>query len=126
MTEHHHGNNLEPESYYMILPMIELIFDRDCPNAEPCRAVLRSALAEAGMPQSWREWDRNASETPAEYRAFGSPTLLVDGRDISAAPGAASATGNSCRVYVDEASGRLRGTPSVQSIVSEIASRRSA
>lgn len=109
----------------MVSPMIDLIYDRDCPNAEPCRAVLRSALSEVGMPQSWREWDRNASDTPAEYRAFGSPTLLVDGRDISVSPGSAPPAGNSCRVYAGDGDGALRGTPPLRSIVNALAPRSS-
>jgi hypothetical protein len=106
-------------------PVIELIYDQDCPNVEPCRAMLRSALAEVGMPPSWREWDRSAPETPAAYRAFGSPTVLLDGRDISVGPGGAAPAGNSCRVYADEDGGTLRGTPSMRVIVGALSSRRS-
>lgn len=106
-------------------PVIELVYDQDCPNVEPCRAILRSALAEVGIPPAWREWDRNAPETPAAYRVFGSPTVLFDGRDISVAPGCAAPMGNSCRIYVDEDGGTLRSTPSVRSIINALTQRGS-
>jgi hypothetical protein len=106
-------------------PVIELIYDRDCPNVEPCRAILRSALEEVGMAPSWREWARDSPDTPAPYRAFGSPTVLLDGRDISLVPGGAAPAGNSCRIYVDEEGGALRGTPSMRTIVGALASRGS-
>lgn len=106
-------------------PVIELIYDRDCPNVEPCRAILRSAMEEVGMPPSWREWDRNASDTPAAYRAFGSPTVLLDGRDIAVVAGCSTPAGNSCRIYVDEKSGALSGTPSMRTMVDALAPRSS-
>lgn len=98
-----------------IQPTIELVYDRDCPNVGSCRGVLRSALVQLGVSQSWSEWDRSASDTPAVYRHFGSPTILVNGRDIAAQAGAEHA-GNSCRVYADE-SGALTGTPSVELVL---------
>lgn len=98
-------------------PVIELVVDRDCPNVALSRSALHAALERAHLPVSWREWDRNAPDTPLEYRHFGSPTILVNGCDIGGAPGAAPAEGNSCRVYADETNGRLAGAPSVQSIV---------
>lgn len=98
-------------------PVVELIMDRDCPNVALCRAALHAALERAHLPVAWREWDRNAPETPVAYRHFGSPTILVNGRDIGGTPGVPTAEGNSCRVYADDASGRLAGAPAVQSIL---------
>lgn len=90
-----------------------LIHDPACPNVAAARSNLRSAFEAAGLPPRWREFDRNAADTPAEWRGFGSPTILVDGRDVAgtdAAPG-----GNSCRVY-RTADGRLIGVPSIGQI----------
>lgn len=98
---------------------VELIYDQDCPNLAACREVLRSAFTQAGVAPAWREWDRNSPETPAQYRGFGSPTVLIDGRDISAQQHDAVPAGNSCRVYAGD-DGRLRGTPSVTSIASAL------
>jgi mercuric ion transport protein len=119
----HHGPAHGPA------PVIELVYDLTCPNVERCREALRAAMAHVGLPPSWTEWDRNDPATPAVYRPYGSPTVLVDGRDIAAPPdtvadGTAATvalraipSGNSCRVYSDDAVGRLSGAPSVPSIV---------
>lgn len=97
-------------------PEIVLVYDRDCPNVEQCRAAIQAALIEAGLPQSWTEWDGGAPETPARYRALGSPTVLVNGRDVSAARADGAAAGASCRVYSDDGSGKLCGAPPVATI----------
>jgi hypothetical protein len=90
-----------------------LIHDPACPNVAAARSNLRAALDAAGQPPRWREFDRNAADTPAEWRAFGSPTILVDGRDVAGTD--ATAGGNSCRVY-RSLDGRLIGVPSVEQI----------
>jgi hypothetical protein len=94
---------------------VVLIHDPDCPNVAEARSILRRALAATGRPPRWREFDRNAADTPAEWRAFGSPTILVNGHDV--ADMEASAGGNSCRVYRSR-DGRLSGVPSVEQIAS--------
>jgi hypothetical protein len=103
--------------------MIEIVMDRDCPNVAQCRAALRAALVEAQLPRVWREWDRSAADTPPAYRQLGSPTILIDGRDVADVPGAAAPSGNSCRVYTDEENGGLQGVPSVRSIVDALRAR---
>ncbi|MEC7521726.1 MAG: hypothetical protein VYE22_17725 [Myxococcota bacterium] len=79
-------------------PAITLVFDTDCPHVDAARASLARVLTDLGLP---RRWDERA---PAG--AYGSPTLLVDGRDVTGdAPGAAC-----CRVYRD-ADGRASPVP---------------
>ncbi len=97
---------------------IDLVYDHDCPNVSDCRHALRLALTQFGSHLSWNEWDRNSAETPAAYRSFGSPTVLVNGRDVYALTG--EPEGNSCRIYLDGDSGSLSGMPSVQSIVNAL------
>lgn len=91
-------------------PIVDLIFDTDCPNIEAARSLLTSALSAVGLPIAWREWLRDSADTPAALRGFGSPTILVDGVDVS---GATRESGqvhaNSCRIYDD--AGVLRGVP---------------
>lgn len=107
-------------------PKIELVYDRDCPNVSDCRDALRLALTEfgtqLGTQLSWGEWDRNCTDTPTAYRSFGSPTVLVNGRDVYAPTEAGEPDGNSCRIYTNDASGSLSGAPSVQSIVNALGS----
>lgn len=58
---------------------IDLVYFDGCPNADQARANLRAAL-DGG---SWREWDLSSADTPERFRRFGSPTVLVDGRDVT-------------------------------------------
>jgi hypothetical protein len=58
---------------------IELVYFDGCPNADRARANLEAALG-AG---SWREWNLSSGDTPERFRRHGSPTVLVDGRDVT-------------------------------------------
>lgn len=102
-------------------PSVELIYDASCPNIDSCRATLRTALTEAGLAPTWLEWDRSDRATPVAYRGYGSPTVLVDGRDVVTMPDGAAPSGNSCRLYASEDSGALSGVPSVRSIRAALA-----
>lgn len=66
---------------------IDLICFDECPHADEARANLRAVLP-AG---SWREWDLASAGTPERLRRYGSPTVLVDGRDVTGQDGAADA-----------------------------------
>ena len=92
---------------------VELVYDQDCPNVEAARSQLRRALEELALPLEWQEWDRNVPDAPAYVGLYGSPTILVDGRDVAGE--GTEAESNCCRVYVD-ADGSFRGVPSVESI----------
>lgn len=87
---------------------IELVFDHDCPNVGTARELLGSVLAELGLPPTWTELDRGDPRTPPEFLSFGSPTILVEGSDVSGQ--GATVNADSCRVYLSE-SGGLQGTP---------------
>lgn len=102
-------------------PRVELVFDPTCPNIDKARDAIRAALIALGAPVQWKEWERGAESTPPALRAFGSPTVFVNGADVSGGDEAAMADANSCRVYVDEC-GCLCGSPSTQQIMSAIAS----
>jgi hypothetical protein len=62
---------------------VEFIYDPDCPNVAEARAHLLRAFAEAGISPRWVEWSRDSAEAPVYARAFGSPTLLVNGHDVA-------------------------------------------
>ena len=94
----------------------ELIYDRDCPNVEAARERLRSALTKAGFETRWREWDRSDAASPVYVKKYGSPTILVDGKDVG---GASPGDGKSCRVYSDR-NGNLSGLPSPETIASAL------
>jgi len=99
---------------------VELVYDHDCPNLDRARATIRAALREVGAEPAWQEWDRASAETPNDLRRFGSPTVLVNGRDVGCDDNAmAQAEATACRVYRD-ANGRVCGAPSSRSIVDAI------
>ena len=64
-------------------PNIELIYFDSCPNAQPARENLRRALEEAGLPPTWQEWEQGDSGAPEHVKQYGSPTILIDGRDVT-------------------------------------------
>lgn len=95
------------------MPIIELVFEASCPFVDAARRNLAAALRQASLPEEWIEWDTTDVSTPLRVRSYGSPTVLVDGKD--AAGSSAEETSKCCRIYsldVEE-----RGAPPVQVIV---------
>jgi len=77
---------------------VELLVVADCPNEALASVLLRAALDDVGLPGARFRTTVVATQEEAERRGFtGSPTILVDGRDPFAAPGAVPAL--ACRVY---------------------------
>jgi hypothetical protein len=62
---------------------IELVFFEGCPNVDSARDNLRSALQSAGEDPTWTEWDLGVDSTPKHLTSHGSPTVLIDGRDVT-------------------------------------------
>ncbi|MGA7802228.1 MAG: hypothetical protein WCC36_15630 [Gammaproteobacteria bacterium] len=91
------------------MPAVELIYDPDCPNVTAARRVLIEAFGLAGLAAHWQEWRRDDERAPEHVRRFGSPTVLVDGRDV--APEVDLDGHGCCRLYPDTAD-RLRAAPS--------------
>ncbi len=99
---------------------IELIYQPDCPNIDAARAALRQALLAAGKVPRWREWDSTAPNAPPHARAYGSPTVLVNGVDIA---GAEPSHAPACRIYHDTA-GHASGAPTADLIGSALHASR--
>tara|TARA_R110000822_G_scaffold126082_11_gene261272 strand:+ start:30361 stop:31095 length:735 start_codon:yes stop_codon:yes gene_type:complete len=90
---------------------VELIYDADCPNVAAARAQLLKAFAATSIPARWKEWRRDSPDAPARVKGFGSPTILLNGRDVL--PMASNAP--CCRVYRDS-DGRIAGVPALETI----------
>jgi len=88
---------------------VELLSDHDCPNAEAARTALREAFQSRKLAAEW-------SEASARGRGYGSPTVLVDGRDVA---GALPSDAPACRVY-SHAGGRFSGAPPVELIAAAL------
>jgi hypothetical protein len=96
---------------------VELLYDRACPNVAGARENLEEALRSMKLPGRWIEWDQASSEAPAYARQFGSPTVLVDGREITGAE--PSTEVSCCRLY------ETSGIPSVALIRAALEARTS-
>jgi hypothetical protein len=86
-------------------PAIALIYFDGCPNVEPARAHLRRAIEDAGLDTEWQEWEQSDPSAPAWVKEHGSPTVLVDDRDV---------TGETAGVVASAC--RAGGAPSVETI----------
>ncbi len=71
-----------------------LAFD-GCPLAAPARANLEKALADCGM-SGYEDINILDPGTPDDLPGWGSPTILVNGVDVTGQPKGDSV---SCRVY---------------------------
>ncbi len=92
---------------------VELIYDADCPNVRDTRSNLIKAFTRTGVSARWQEWERGAPATPEYANAYGSPTILIDGKDIA---GVAPAAGTrACRVYSDSR-GILNRIPAIETV----------
>lgn len=91
---------------------VELVYDCDCPNVLSTRENLMRAFALAGIPPKWTEWECASPETPPHARQFGSPAILVNGKDMASASANSAAA---CRIY-ESAAGTRSGVPSVELI----------
>ncbi len=74
---------------------VELVYFTGCPHVAAAREAIREAMTATGLAAEWQEWNRDDSATPEALRGYGSPTVLVDGRDVAPAP----ANADCCRVY---------------------------
>ena len=96
---------------------IELIYEETCPNVEAARNQLKTALEQAGLEPAWLEWEVSDPRAPEYSRQYGSPTILVDERDVSGLqPGDCC---DNCRIYTDD-KGALQVVPSLHRIVSAL------
>ena len=81
----------------------------DVPTPMTREKNLREALQSAGGDVGWTEWDLQADSTPQHLRSYGSPTILIDGRDITG-----EGPGNAAMAC------RSDGVPAVASILEKL------
>ncbi len=92
----------------MKTPRIELVYFEGCPNVSQARENIRNAVEASGQPAECSEWDLMDESTPEDFQRYGSPTVLIDGKDVTDdGPGNAMAC-------------RTGGAPSVDSIAAKL------
>ncbi len=96
---------------------IELLYFKGCPNISLARKNLKEALAKTRIPAQWNEVDLKGPNTPKELKGYGSPTILVNGMDVTGIAPAGESL--SCRTYYT-AKGDITGAPDAEIIVKAI------
>jgi mercuric ion transport protein len=97
------------------MPQVDFVYDPACPNVALARTNLVRAFSATGLAARWHEHRIGDPNTVVRVRGFGSPTVLVDGRDVARSePGPESC----CRIYGE---GRAAtGAPSVELIAAAL------
>lgn len=95
---------------------VQLLYFPDCPNRDAARHALRRSMSSLGMTVPFEELDVTGPSTPEELRAWGSPTILVDGLDVGSELRPVGA--GSCRLYADR-----RGVPTDDQICALLRAR---
>jgi hypothetical protein len=93
----------------MARTLVQFLWFEGCPLATRAREALIEALQQLDKQIKFQEIDLLAASTTDELKRWGSPTILINGRDITgASPGGAC----NCRIYQGPG-----GVPAVQDIV---------
>jgi mercuric ion transport protein len=93
---------------------IQLLHFEGCPNVEATRTALRDALAAEKLEIPIEEIDVERADAPEWARGWGSPTILIDGKDVT---GQERSGASCCRLYAGRA-------PDVSTIRERLASTR--
>ena len=65
---------------------VEILAREDCPNRGMAIIVVERVVDETGIPAEIEVVEVASDEEAEEYRVLGSPTVLVDGRDVDPEP----------------------------------------
>lgn len=103
--------------------LVELVYEKTCPNIEAARRQLLRAFAAAAIPARWHEWEISSPDAPAHVHGYGSPTILVDGQDVSG--GMADGDDYCCRIYA-RAEQANQGVPPIGEVVRALEAARVA
>jgi hypothetical protein len=90
---------------------VGFLFYEDCPSHELALERLREVLAEEGIDTEVEVIEVKSEEQAQELHFVGSPTILVNGRDIDPRP-SDSHYALTCRTYLLEEDGRISPLPS--------------
>jgi hypothetical protein len=93
---------------------ITFLYFEDCPSHEAALARLRQVMAEEGVRTEIEIVKVETDEQAQSRRFVGSPTILIDGRDIDPLP-ADVQVALTCRAYQLE-DGRISPLPSADMI----------
>jgi hypothetical protein len=78
---------------------IEILAREDCPNRGMAITVVERVVDETGVPAEIEVVEIDSDEDAEELRVLGSPTVLVDGRDVDPQPSSLAAFSADDRIY---------------------------
>jgi hypothetical protein len=93
---------------------IQFLYFEDCPSHDEALQRLREVMQEEGIEASIEMIKVETEAQAQEHRFVGSPTILIDGRDI-VSPTVGNRYRLACRVYTLE-DGRISPLPSREMI----------
>ena len=77
--------------------LVQFLFFDECPRAAAARESLEEALSECGL-SGYEEIDISDPSTPGDLRGWGSPTILINGCDVTGEP---KSDDPGCRSYAE-------------------------
>lgn len=95
---------------------IDILYVSGCPNLAAARAHVREALQDAGLTAVVEEVEILTQDDAQRFGMHGSPTLLIDGRDLFPL---ADEPSLACRLY--RTTGAVEGAPTVAELVEALA-----
>ncbi len=81
---------------------IELLYFTGCPNHEPTAARVRRVVERLGVHADIDKVEVTPEDDPAALKFLGSPTVLIDGRDLDPAQRDGGRYGLSCRMFAGQ------------------------
>ncbi|MFZ0635780.1 MAG: hypothetical protein WA755_15085 [Candidatus Acidiferrales bacterium] len=78
---------------------VEVLYVEECPSRAAAVKLVKHILAAEGVTEEIHEVLVRDEGMAGELRFFGSPTIRIDGRDVTAESQEASSFALSCRLY---------------------------
>lgn len=103
---------------------IEILTFEGCPNHAGALELVERVLSETGVGADVELVDVPDSATAERLRFLGSPTILVDGRDIEPGSDARGTYSLACRIYAT--GDGLRGVPDSRWLAAALTDERPA
>lgn len=99
------------------MALVEFIYEISCPNIELTRSQLLQAFSKLNIKPHWQEWEINDNDAPVYVHRYGSPTILINGKDIDES--GYPKNPQQCRLYT-QSDNSISGVPPIGSIISAI------
>ena len=101
--------------------LVELVFEKSCPNVEVAREQMLRAFQAAKVTPHWQEWEVSNPDAPERVLGYGSPTILVNGKDVCGERPADNV--DCCRVYANHEGG-YSGVPALSDVAEALTFNR--